>query len=83
MCILLNDPLFGLIITCNIRHCRKFTHRINKGEILGNTGTKLVSFSLFQDGAWGNILNYLIYYGGTFFMISSFFGFCLSHQIVT
>ena len=43
---------------CNIRHCRKFAHRINKEEILGNTGTKLVSLSFLQDGVGGKIRNF-------------------------
>ena len=52
---------------CNIRHCRKFAHRINKGEILGNTGTKLVSLSFLQDGVGGKIRNFLDFLQSKYF----------------
>ena len=70
------------IITCNIRHCRKFAHRINKGEILGNTGTKLVSLSFLQDGVGGKIRNFLDFLQSKYFGLSFIlFLYYLSHHI--
>ena len=63
-------------------HCRKFAHRINKGEILENTGTKLVSLSFLQDGAGDKIRNFLDFLQSKYFSHSFIlFLYYLSHHI--
>ena len=84
--ILLKDPLFGMTITCNIRHCRKFVHLNNKREILGNI--KEQSWYHFYSckmvpGAKYLKSIFLVYYRGNMLVILSCFFFIVCLTIYT